>query len=82
MLFGEYDATLEEEKANLNTDRMMKTPIVHALNSPSPVTLRVSKQQSSKGSPHTANRIDLFKQVGHFEDSPKHDENLDEQNGV
>ena len=70
MLFGEYDATLEEEKANLNTDRKMNTPIVHATNRPSPVTLRVSNQQSSRGSPHTANRIDLFKQVGHFEESP------------
>jgi hypothetical protein len=68
MLFGEYDATLEEERAsqmNPKTDRMMKTPIVHAGSknySPSPVTIRMEKQQSSiGGSPHTANKIELFR---------------------
>lgn len=43
MLFGEYDATAEEEKMNPKTDRMMmQTPVVHAVNS-SPVTMRMSK---------------------------------------
>jgi hypothetical protein len=69
MLFGEYDATVEEEKMNPKTDRMMKTPIVHVgVAGNSPATIRVSHPSPST-SPVTASRISLFKdyKVGDFD---------------